>query len=182
MHRTKFNFVLAILALTVTGLPTAGAAAKTSAGNDLKARFSYLKTHGNSECSQAFMASIASMPSGARLQGSCCSPMVLNRYIQQVRGLKKYANMPQIPSDPYDIAAGLARKMMAAYGTKLNPVQQAAYAYAMQHSAEKGPCCCKCWRWRAYGGLAKLLIRDHGFTGPQVTQVWNLSDGCGGKG
>jgi hypothetical protein len=25
-----------------------------------------------------------------------------------------------------------------------------------------------------------LLIREHGFTGEQVTQVWNLSDGCGG--
>src|SRR5579863_5494231 len=110
MHRIKFNFVLAILALTVACLSATGATAKTSADHDLRARFAYLKTHGNSACSQAFMASIAMMPAGARLQGSCCSPMVLDRYIQQVRGLKKYANVPQIPSDPYDIAAGLARK------------------------------------------------------------------------
>jgi len=71
---------------------------------------------------------------------------------------------------------------MAAYSIKLHGAQQVAYTFAMRHSEEKGPCCCKCWRWQAYGGLAKLLIRNHGFTGPQVTEVWNLSDGCGGAG
>ena len=30
------------------------------------------------------------------------------------------------------------------------------------------------------GGLGKYLIKTRGFTGEQVTQVWNLSDGCGG--
>lgn len=33
-----------------------------------------------------------------------------------------------------------------------------------------------------YGGLAKLLVREHGFTGEQVVKVWNLSNGCGGAG
>ncbi|HEV2302818.1 MAG TPA: hypothetical protein VGR91_14725 [Stellaceae bacterium] len=152
------------------------------AHGSLEARFAYLSTHGNSSCSQSFMDSIASMPAGARLQGSCCSPMVLQRYIRQVEGLKKYANVPEIPPNPYDIDAGLAKKMLAAYSVKLTGAQQAAYTYAMRHSAEKGPCCCKCWRWHAYGGLAKMLIRDHRYTGPQVTEVWNLSDGCGGNG
>jgi hypothetical protein len=62
----------------------------------------------------------------------------------------------------------------------LTPAQQAAYDYAMQHSEEHGPCCCHCWRWHVYGGLAKVLIREREFTGEQVTEIWNLSDGCGG--
>lgn len=175
--------VLALLAVMISGPSWAGAVAQTSgADKTLQARFAYLSTHGNSNCSQSFMDSIASMPAEARLQGSCCNPMVLQRYIKQVKDLKKYARVPEIPPDPYDIEAGLAKKMLAAYSIKLTGAQQAAYTYAMQHSEEKGPCCCKCWRWHAYGGLAKLLIRTHGFTGPQVTEVWNLSDGCGGNG
>lgn len=174
---------LAVLVAMAARPSWACAAAKDQAvGKSLAARFAYLSKHGNSSCSQSFMDSIASMPAGARLQGSCCNPMVLQRYIRQVEGLRKYAKVPEIPPDPYDIDAGLAKKMLAAYGIKLTAVQQAAYTYAMQHSEEKGPCCCKCWRWHAYGGLAKLLIRDRGFTGPQVTEVWNLSNGCGGTG
>lgn len=176
------SLIAALCAILAAGLSAPSAQAKGTATLDLKARFTYLSTHGNSTCSQEFMTSIASMPAGAQLQGSCCSPMVLQRYVQQVRKLRKYANVPEIPPDPYDIAAGLARKMMTAYDAKLTPAQQAAYAYAMRHSKEKGPCCCQCWRWRAYGGLAKLLIRNRGFTGPQITEVWNLSDGCGGSG
>jgi len=183
MYRiTLKSLVIILCAILAAGLLAPSAQAKDAGTSDLKARFAYLSTHGNSTCSQQFMVSIASMPAGARLQGSCCSPMVLQRYVRQVRDLKKYANAPEIPPDPYDIEADLARKMMAAFDAKLTPAQQAAYAYAMRHSEEKGPCCCKCWRWRAYGGLAKLLIRDRGFTGPQVTEVWNLSDGCGGSG
>ncbi len=184
MHHIKLrSLAIAICAIIAAGLAVpAGAGAKNPAPADLKARFAYLSRHGNSTCSQEFMASIASMSAGARLQGSCCSPMVLQRYIQQVRDLKKYASIPEIPPDPYDIAAGLARRMIAAYDAKLTRAQQASYDYAMRHSEEKGPCCCKCWRWRAYGGLAKLLIRSRGFTGSQVTEVWNLSDGCGGNG
>ena len=50
----------------------------------------------------------------------------------------------------------------------------------MAHSEEKGPCCCQCWWWKVYGGLAKYFIHNRDFTGPQVTEVWDLSDGCGG--
>lgn len=180
----RFLFAgLTMLATGSSGRSWAGAAAMDlGAGGGLKARFAYLSAHGNSSCSQRFMDSIASMPAGARLQGSCCSPMVLQRYVKQLEGLKKYAKVREIPADPYDIEAGLAATMIAGYSIKLTAAQQATYAYAMQHSEEKGPCCCKCWRWHAYGGLGKLLIRDRGFTGPQVTEVWDLSNGCGGAG
>ena len=69
---------------------------------------------------------------------------------------------------------------MGYYDMQLAPEEQRAYDYAMENSHEKGPCCCKCWRWYVYGGLAKHLIRDYNFTGEQITDVWNLSDGCGG--
>lgn len=143
-------------------------------------RFDYLSTHGNSSCSTAFMNSIATMPVTARLQGSCCDPMDLERYAQQVEGLKRFADVAEISADPYDIPAGVAQKALASYDMELSPEEQKAYDYAMANSDEKGPCCCKCWRWHAFGGLAKLLIRDRHFTGEQVTEVWNLSDGCGG--
>lgn len=183
-RRTLKNFTgLVLVAASVPGtslLPSRALAA--AAGQEtLQQRFAYLSTHGNSNCTTQFQASIATMPASARLQGSCCAPMVLGRYITQVNGLKKYAGYPEIPPDPYDIPAGLAQTAMANYGAKLNAAQQAAYQYATVHSTEHGPCCCHCWRWQAYGGLGKYLIQHRGFSGQQVAEVWNLSDGCGGQ-
>ena len=146
----------------------------------LAAEFDYLSKNGNSSCSASFKDAIASMSDTEHLRGSCCSPMSIHRYSEQVEGLKKYAHIPEIPSDPYDIEAGLAKKLMAQYDAELTPEQQKHYDYAMEHSSEKGPCCCKCWRWYVYGGLGKVLIQQYGFTGERVTEVWNLSDGCGG--
>lgn len=121
------------------------------------------------------------MPDGMRLEGSCCSPMDLSRYEEQIMGLKKYSGVPEIPPDPYDIEVKLAKELQNYYDVQLSPREQEAYDYAMQHSMEKGPCCCKCWRWYVYGGLGKLLIQKYHFTGAQVTEVWDLSDGCGGS-
>lgn len=146
----------------------------------LAAKFDYLSKNGNSSCSSAFRDSISSIPDNARLQGSCCSPMSMHRYSEQIEGLKKYQSIAEIPPDPYDIEAGLAKKLMVYYDIELTPQEQKAYDYAMQNSDEKGPCCCKCWRWNVYGGLGKILIKNYKFTGPQITEVWNLSDGCGG--
>ncbi len=148
----------------------------------LAAKFDLLSKNGNSSCSAAFKDSIPSMPDDKRLQGSCCSPMNIHRYSEQVKGLEKYKDIPEIPSDPYDIDAKIAKQMMSNYDMQLTPDEQKAYDYAMENSMEKGPCCCKCWRWYIYGGLAKNLIRNRGFTGEQITEIWNLSDGCGGEG
>lgn len=148
----------------------------------LAAKFDYLSKNGNSACSQSFQTSIPAMADNARLQGSCCSPMNMHRYQEQVEGLKKYQDFPEIPADPYDIEAGLAKKLLSYYDLQLSEEEQKQYDYAMQNSDEKGPCCCKCWRWYVYGGLGKLLIKEKGFTGQQLTEVWNLSDGCGGEG
>lgn len=148
----------------------------------LTAKFDYLSQNGNSSCSASFRESIPSLPAGERLQGSCCSPMNLHRYTEQVEGLQKYSHIPEIPPDPYDIEVGLAQKLLSYYDVELTPDEQRIYDYATTNSHEKGPCCCKCWRWYVYGGLGKLLIKNYGFTGEQLTEVWNLSDGCGGAG
>ncbi|TIQ33555.1 MAG: hypothetical protein E5X48_23160 [Mesorhizobium sp.] len=147
---------------------------------ELAKRFKDLSENGNSTCSAKFTDSIAMMPPMSRIKGSCCSPMELKRYGEQVRGLAKYRAIPMIPSDPYDIAAATAQQMMPYYDLKLTGDEQKAYDYAMANSEEKGPCCCPCWRWKVYGGLAKYLIHEHGFDGEQIVDVWNLSDGCGG--
>lgn len=146
----------------------------------LAARFDTLSRNGNSSCSADFTEGVSGLPEGARIQGSCCSPMSFHRYSEQVEGLKKYKNIPEIPPDPYDLDGALAKKLKTYYDVVLTPEEQKAYDYAMENSMEKGPCCCKCWRWYVYGGLGKLLIQKYGFTGEQVTEVWNLSDGCGG--
>jgi hypothetical protein len=182
-HRTVARSAAAIAGLFM--LTASLLSARLAHGGDavdptVARHFEYLNTNGNSNCSQAFLDAIASMPADARLQGSCCSPMQLDRYAKQLEGLKKYREVAEVPADPYDVEAGLAQKAMSHYGAVLSPAEQKAYDYAMAHSDEHGPCCCKCWRWRVYGGLAKLLIHEHGFSGAQITQTWNLSDGCGG--
>jgi len=148
----------------------------------LAAKFDMLNKNGNSSCSSDFVTSIDSMPDGKRLQGSCCSPMDMHRYTEQVSGLKKYKDISIIPPDPYDIDAQLAKELKASYDLTLTASEQQTYDYAMANSMEKGPCCCKCWRWYVYGGLAKKLIRESHLTGQQITEIWNLSDGCGGPG
>ena len=148
----------------------------------LAAKFDYLSKNGNSACSLSFYESIPSMTDDARLQGSCCSPMSPHRYLEQITGLKKYTNISEIPSDPYNIEVGLAKKLISYYDGELTQKEQMAYDFAMENSDEKGPCCCKCWRWYVYGGLAKLLIKNYNFNGEQITEIWNLSDGCGGEG
>ena len=147
---------------------------------DLTARFQYLSQQGNVECSVQFEKSIATMPPDAKLQGSCCAPMDEARYRQQIEGLKKYADIAEVPPDPYDISAPLAHRLMGYYDLALNKEEQSAYDYAMQHSDMQGPCCCKCWRWKVYGGLGKYLIRTRHYTGQQLTDLWNVGQGCGG--
>jgi hypothetical protein len=84
--------------------------AATAVPEALRQRFAFLSTHGNSNCTVAFQASIATMSPMARLQGSCCAPMMLGRYASQIAGLRKYRAFPEIPPDPYDIPAGLAQR------------------------------------------------------------------------
>lgn len=171
-----------VVGLAAGSIPYNSVFADDSDDEALKRRFDYLSMNGNSNCSRAFLESIASMPPTTRLQGSCCSQMDEHRYVEQVKGLRKFSNVSMIPADPYDVPAGLAQRLIPLYELELEAKEQVAYDYAMANSTEQGPCCCQCWRWHVYGGLAKYLIREHSFTGEQIAQVWDLSDGCGGSG
>ena len=144
-------------------------------------RFAVLSNARTSLCSGPDFISLKG--SEERLQGSCCSAMDLHRYEEQLQGLQEYAGIEQIPSDPYDVPVSLARELLDYQRTiSLSPAQQSTYDEAVQMSHEGGPCCCKCWRWHAFEGLAKYLITDHGFNAEQVAGVWDLEDGCGGTG
>jgi len=118
-----------------------------------------------------------------RLQGSCCTKMDFHQYAEQVEGLKQYSSIDVIPSDPYDIEASLAKRLIA-YDKEitLTAEQQKVYDKAMGMSDEGGPCCCKCWRWTAFEGQAKYLITKYNFDEKQIAHVWDLEDGCGGSG
>lgn len=149
----------------------------------LAAQFDYLSRNGNSSCSDEFRQSVQDGSSGIeRIQGSCCAPMDLHRYSEQIEGLKKYADIALIPPDPYDIDAALAETLMSYYDAQLAAEEGRAYDYAMANSMTKGPCCCMCWGWYVYGGLAKKLIQERGFTGEQIAELWDFSDMCGGPG
>ena len=184
-------FAIAIVILLIGGVfflsrsPEQAQHSGHLANTALAAKFEELSQSGNSSCSATFKESILAMSDDARLKGSCCSSMSIPRYTEQVEGLQKFKSKPgqnisEITDDPYDIEAGLAKRLISYYDIELTPEEQAAYDYAMLNSSEKGPCCCKCWRWYVYGGLAKFLIQNHGFTGEQITELWDLSDGCGG--
>jgi hypothetical protein len=176
LSRRAFAAGAATLAMHLGAVPRMYAAEVQT----LDRRFDDLSKNGNSTCSPTFTESISEMPMAGRLKGSCCSPMDRHRYGEQIEALKKYSGIEAIPPDPYDIAAGAAQKAMSYYDLALSVDEDKAYQYAMANSDEKGPCCCQCWRWQVYGGLGKLLIREHGFTGEQLVEVWNLSSGCGG--
>src|SRR3989344_2397772 len=186
MKNISLPVALVVAALLIGGAYYVSTTSKNPsalfADKALAARFDTLSKSGNSTCSASFADSIETMPDTGRIQGSCCSPMDPHRYEEQVTGLIKFKDIPEIPSDPYGIDTALAKQLKAYYDVDLTSEQQQAYDYAMQNSNEKGPCCCRCWRWYVYGGLGKLLIQKYGFTGEKVTEVWNLSDGCGGPG
>src|SRR6516165_1765211 len=145
---TRAWLLASILALLTCG-PFVAASAKAEEGDAaLKSRFDLLSQHGNVECSVQFERLIGTMPQDGRLQGSCCAPMDEARYRQQIEGLKKYADIAEVPPDPYDIPAQLAHRLMGYYTLALNKDEHAAYEYAMEKSDMQGPCCCKCWRWK----------------------------------
>ena len=151
-----------------------------SSGMTLDERFEVLSNSRTSLC--AGPEFINGKQDDESLQGACCSAMDFHRYSEQVEGLKKYASFDAIPPDPYDIPVPLANRLLDYQKTiSLTIEQQEIYDGAVKLSHEGGPCCCKCWRWYAFEGLAKYLITEHGFNAWQIAEVWDLEDGCGGE-
>jgi len=188
-----FAAIAALLLMVFSLLPGSGAVPRQASGsgalavesaapaeNDLAARFAELSGARTNFCAGP---DILRKTNAGRLQGSCCSAMDFHRYKEQIEGLKKYSGIEKIPSNPYDIPISLAEDLLDYQKTiSLSPSQQSVYGGAVKMSHEGGPCCCKCWRWYAFEGLAKYLITEHNFSAGQIAEVWNLEDGCGGAG
>ena len=146
----------------------------------LKESFAILSQRHSNKCGLR-PESLDSIAASARLQGSCCSPMVFSHYVEQVRGLVKYARVSEIPQNPYDVSVGLAKRLTSySQGINLTLQQESLYRRAMKLAREHGPCCCHCWRWTAFEGQARYLLARRGYGSRQTAEVWNLEDGCGG--
>lgn len=147
----------------------------------LATQFEHLSGQTTNSCGGG-KAVVDTLPESGRLQGSCCGSMNMHNYEEQIEGLKAYSNYDIVPKDPYDIPVTWAREMIE-YGeqTTLNTEQQAVYDEAVNLSHEGGPCCCVCWHWYAYEGLAKHLIVNENFSAEQIAEIWDLSDACGGE-
>ena len=133
---------------------------------------------GNKAAMESYMNSLLK---NSMLQGSCCNPMDLGKYTTQVTGLQQYADVSQIPKDPYNLTVATAEEMLGWYDhINLTATQQGIYEQAASKTADNGWCCCQCWAWYTHAGLAKYLITHNNFTATQVTAVTNLEDCCGG--
>lgn len=147
----------------------------------LAAQFEHLSNQTTNSCGGGKQV-VFDLSEDGRLQGSCCQAMDAHSYEEQVTGLKeKYSGYDIIPTDPYDVPVTWARQMIEYNdATTLTPEQQNIYDKAVEMSEEGGPCCCVCWHWYAYKGLAKHLIISEHFSAEQIAEVWDLSDACGG--
>lgn len=147
----------------------------------LEQRFALLSQRHTNKCSLA-STDLNAIAVRGRVQGSCCSPMVFDRYVQQVRGLRAYAALSEVPADAYDIPVGLAKRLLGFdRALTLSPAQLAIYDRAVKLSDEHGPCCCHCWRWTAFEGQGKELILRRHYSAAQIARIWDLEDGCGGS-
>lgn len=186
--KSRNLFILAVIAAIILlaapfvllSYRTTGNSVKVDGSGDLEFRFASLSSAKTNFCAGP---DILDRISTDRLQGSCCSAMDFHRYQEQLLGLERYSYIGKIPKDPYDIPVSLAKELLDFQKTiRLSAEQQAVYDEAVRLSHEGGPCCCKCWRWYAFEGLAKYLISEYDFNAEQIAEVWDLEDGCGGTG
>jgi hypothetical protein len=144
------------------------------------ARFAYLARQRSNRCDLQAQELMGRRGLG-RLQGSCCSPMDEHTYADQVRALRRYAQIGTIPRDPYDIPVALAQRLLRYQADiRLSTAERSIYTRAMEMSREKGPCCCRCWRWTAFEGLSKHLIATQGWEPRRLARLIEALDGCGG--
>jgi len=142
-------------------------------------RFTYLAAKRSNQCGMP-AAAVLRMPSAARLQGACCGPMNSAEYRAQAIGLRAFRRMPEIPPDPYDMSVGLSKRLLRwERSIKLSRADAATYRRAMKMTHDHAPCCCPCWRWHAFRGLANDLIARRRWSAARVAHVIDLVEGCG---
>ncbi|RMD67972.1 hypothetical protein D6817_00070 [Candidatus Pacearchaeota archaeon] len=113
------------------------------------------------------------------LTGSCCGKMRLERYVKQRAYLARYANIQEIPKDPWNVPAKQAHELVD-YGlrAKLTAEENEIYKQAFE-IFEEGPCCCKCWRWFAFDGLAEKMIKEKRMGAEEIAKLWAAQHVCG---
>jgi len=159
---------------------TSGSGAAGSGAAGSATRFAYLAAQHSNYCNLG-PATVAGYPDDHRMQGACCDPMDMNKYVQQVADLRDYVSIPEIPTDPYDVQAGQAKRLLVYdYTITLTGGDKATFAAAMQMTDDKGPCCCQCWRWYVTEGLDKFLITTRHLPAQQIAEITDLVNGCGG--
>jgi hypothetical protein len=163
------------------GMASTGMSSSPTSRMSLRQRFDYLSRQHSNNCGLQ-PSSFASMAAGTRFRGACCGPMdakLYPDYVKQIHALAKYDHSV-VPSDPYNISVGLARRLVAFNDTiLLTHAQQQVYDRAFPLARDHAPCCCHCWRWTAFEGQAKYLIARRRYTAQQVATLWGLDDGCG---
>lgn len=143
--------------------------------------FSYLAAQRSNRCGLT-AAGLESYPQAQHLQGSCCYPMDDSTYEWQLRALRRYSAIPQIPRNPYDVPVSLALQLLHYDNAiDLSARQKATYDEAMHMSRTRGPCCCRCWRWSAFKGMSKYLLARERWTASRVALLIDDLQGCGGK-
>ena len=172
--------VVGAAALGISGI-SPGDATHTAGGQASAepVSFSYLTKQHSNNCT-LLAAELVAFPSRMRLQGACCQKM--DPEPTQAAGWSSPVQRhPQIPANPYDVSALLARQLIRYHATiHLTSAEYAIYHRGMQLSPEHGPCCCHCWRWSAFQGLSDYLIADRGWTAKPLGHLIGLLDGCGG--
>jgi len=164
----------------LVGTPSSGPAPATGAIPGTPQRFAQLASAHTNACSLQ-RSTVDAYPDDQRIQGSCCNAMDPTKYRYQVEQLRHYAGIPEIPSDPYDIRAGLAKRLFRLDDTiRLSGVDQRTFDRVMQMTEDKAPCCCHCWRWDAAEGLDRFLITRHHLGAAEVARITDLVNGCGG--
>ncbi|MDE1825608.1 MAG: hypothetical protein KGH61_03595 [Candidatus Micrarchaeota archaeon] len=123
---------------------------------------------------------VASRPNDTYFQGSCCSPMNYNHYVQQITGLKNYSYIVALPQNPYNVSVKQVKQMLNYYNITLNQTQMAVFNEASALTSDHGWCCCQCWAWFAHAGLAKYLIKTYNLDAAKVAHIIDLEDCCGG--
>lgn len=98
-----------------------------------------------------------------------------------MRWLRRCRSVAIIPRDPHDIPAGVAKRLLRDRAIRLSTMQQVTYRRAMGLARERGPCCCRCWRWEAFRGLSYDLIARRRWPAPRVAMLVQALDGCGGS-
>jgi len=181
--------MVAGLALTIALVSGRGDKPRNEAARQPAARsagtpaaFRYLAGQRTNRCGLT-PAELEHSSAAGRLQGSCCFPMDISTYEWQIKALHPSAAIRQVPTDPYDVPVALAQRLLR-YDKSigLSATQRATYDHAMSMSSEKGPCCCRCWRWSAFRGMSKYLITRANWNASRLALLIDDVEGCGGKG